>query len=283
MQQVATGSERTGRVQLAPWPGRPVLTHGPARRHNLPRPSLRLRPVYAAAAAAAGALIFIALAGDVGSSDWQPPRISADQMARLLGLGVDQVTVIGHRQTSDSAIFDALDLPNVGSQIAIDTRAAQARVERLPWIATASVTRVLPDGLEIRVTERAPSVVWIRDGREWLVDRTGRVLGPNPPGARPELRRLAGHGAPEAAAALFEALAPYPALLAQLRLAERVSERRWTLYLAPGPTVLLPATGLAEALANLMAGRRGQRLVDRDRVTLDLRSPARIFVRATPG
>jgi len=234
-------------------------------------------------AAFTGALVFLASSALFGLRDWHPPRLDPDHVARTLGFGIDQVTVIGHRRTSDGAIFDALDLPNVATQLAIDTSAAQARLERLPWIATASVSRVLPDGLEIRLTERTPHAVWIRDGREWLVDRTGRVLGPNPVGARTELRRIMGHGAAETSAPLFEALSRHPDLVARLHLAERVSDRRWTLHLGSGSTVLLPAQGVPEAIARLMAGPPGQRLVDRAGASVDLRSPTRIFFGPVAG
>ena len=40
--------------------------------------------------------------------------------------------------------------------LSFDSRAAQDRIERLPWVERASIERVLPDRLEVRVSERSP-------------------------------------------------------------------------------------------------------------------------------
>lgn len=53
----------------------------------------------------------------------------------------------------------------------------------LPWVRTAVVSRVLPSGLRVRVTERAPAVI-ARTGAGHLVwvDDEGVILGPASPG-----------------------------------------------------------------------------------------------------
>jgi cell division septal protein FtsQ len=52
-----------------------------------------------------------------------------------------------------------------------------ARLEKLPWIRTAIVTRVLPDGIRVRITERQPRVVVrMSSGRLVWVDEDAVVL-----------------------------------------------------------------------------------------------------------
>ena len=80
------------------------------------------------------------------------------------------LTVSGQRFTADADIFDALDLPNVRSLLSIDSAAARERIERLPWIATATISRIFPGSLEVHVTERKPAALWIRGQREYLID-----------------------------------------------------------------------------------------------------------------
>ena len=46
-----------------------------------------------------------------------------------------------------------------------DLATAQQHLERLPWVRTAVVTRVLPDGIRVRITEREPNAV-VRTGRD---------------------------------------------------------------------------------------------------------------------
>ncbi len=40
-----------------------------------------------------------------------------------------------------------------------DLKGLNARLERLPWVRTAVVSRVLPDGIRVRITERVPRAV----------------------------------------------------------------------------------------------------------------------------
>jgi len=59
-----------------------------------------------------------------------------------------------------------------------DLSAITARLERLPWVRTAVVSRVLPDGLRVRITERIPrAVVRTGAGRFRWVDEEAVLLG----------------------------------------------------------------------------------------------------------
>lgn len=52
----------------------------------------------------------------------------------------------------------------------------KAKIEKLPFVKTAAVTRVLPGGLRVLVTEKKPIALVLRGGKEYLVDSEGDVL-----------------------------------------------------------------------------------------------------------
>jgi cell division protein FtsQ len=174
-----------------------------------------------------------------------------ERAVELAGFGLSQVSVSGHRFTADTDIYAALDLDSTRTLLTFDASAARARIEQLPWISRASIERVVPDRIEIRVTERVPFAVWRSGERNWLIDRAGRKLQPVPTNLMPQLLRVSGAGAPEEAAALMTVLVDFPHIAGKLDMAERVSARRWTLHLEGGTSVDLPPTGEAEALARL--------------------------------
>jgi hypothetical protein len=59
----------------------------------------------------------------------------------------------------------------------VDTGAARARLEALPWIRSARVVRTWPGTLRVVVVERRPVArVAGPDGRWWRADATGRLL-----------------------------------------------------------------------------------------------------------
>jgi len=204
-------------------------------------------------------------------------------MAEQLGLGLTQVFLTGHSMTSDRDIFDALDLTNSRSMLRFDSLAARHRIERLPWVKTATINRLFPDSIGIEITEREPFAVWRRNERAYLIDTTGRVLGAAPQRVWTELPRVSGEGAAEEAGGVLALVQKYPELAGRLQEAVRVAERRWTLRLTDGTEILLPADDEATALARLMDDPVRTRLLDGSQARIDVRSPDRLIVRPAPA
>jgi cell division protein FtsQ len=92
------------------------------------------------------------------------------------------VLVMGDNYVSREEVLGALGLPLTGKikrgtnvfRISLDS--ARRGVETLPWVRTASVTRVFPRGLMVHVTERTPVAYVDVDGRVSLVDADGMLL-----------------------------------------------------------------------------------------------------------
>lgn len=200
-----------------------------------------------------------------------------ERAAEWAGLGLQRITVSGHRFTEHRDILAALDLGKARTLLSFDVRGAEARLELLPWIERAGIDLIVPDGIEVRIAERTPAAVLSAGERSWLIDRAGRKLQVLPAAdARPELLRVTGRGAAQDAAALSTTLAAFPEIARKVELAERIGTRRWTLHLAGGLGVQLPADGEAEALTRLA------RLLDaglKEVKTIDLRVSTRVLVR----
>jgi cell division protein FtsQ len=193
----------------------------------------------------------------------------------LAGLGLQQVTIAGHRYTSDTDIYTALDLDSARTLLSFDPRAAKNRIEQLPWVEKATIERIAPDAVDVLIAERTPFALWREGERHWLIDRRGRKLQVAPGDVLPHLPRITGDGAPGEAEALTRLLAGHPSIARKVEVAERVAGRRWRLHMAGGTRVDLPAEGAAEALGRLAhlyeLGLGGARRID-------LRVPARILV-----
>jgi cell division protein FtsQ len=231
-------------------------------------------------AALSGALAF-SLLTDAGRETRAAMSLlpDADQVLFWTGLRLDQVALSGQRFTPDSDIFDALDLAKARSLLSFHSNAARERIEALPWIETASISREIPGALEVRVTERKPTALWLREGREILIDSTGRVLSALKPGTAVKLPRVAGEGAPEHAQALLDLLARYPAIAERLEVAERIGERRWSLRFKNGVRVELGVDREAIAFAALSSAEDLGKLLTGHDLIIDLRTRGRITVR----
>jgi cell division septal protein FtsQ len=79
---------------------------------------------------------------------------------------VDEIKAIVKKDVKDSGVWQA------------DLNAISKHLEAVPWVRTAVVTRVLPDGIRVRITERQPvAVVRTAAGRFQWVDDDAVFLG----------------------------------------------------------------------------------------------------------
>ncbi len=230
------------------------------------------------AATVATALIFGAT-GLYGSYlGGELPGVAQAVTART-GFAVDQIRVVGHRETSEIDVLEKLELSGWTSLIGFDVDAALDRVKTLPWIADASVRKVYPETLEVRIEERRPFAVWQQGTQLSIIGETGDVIVPFTGGRARILPLVVGAGAGERAASFIREVANYPKLADRVKGYILIAERRWDLRLDNGITVKLPETGEEEAIAELLRVDREQGLFNRDLVSVDMRFPDRMVVK----
>lgn len=93
-------------------------------------------------------------------------------------LDIDKIEVKGAKHTTVASILTATGVATQGHpMIAVDRYALADKIERLPWVATATVDRKWPNTLRIRITERVPIGAIGAPGGIAVLDGTGRVLG----------------------------------------------------------------------------------------------------------
>ena len=207
-----------------------------------------------------------------------------NRLLALSGFSIQDVTVTGRVRTDKQALFEAGGMKRGDPIFGFDTEAARQRVERLDWVETATVTRLLPDTIRIEVTEREPFALWQRGGLLSVIDAQGRPITDENVQEFAHLPFIVGFGAPREAPALLTTMqAEQPQLLQRVRAFVRVSGRRWNLRLENGVDVKLPESGVEKALADLVAHDARHRILSRDIVAVDLRLPDRVSVELAPG
>lgn len=181
------------------------------------------------------------------------------------------------------AVRAKLALPLPMSSFDIDLDAARARIEALDAVQKADL-RVRSGGiLQVVITERVPVAVWRTEDGLTLVDETGhRVAGLLSRADRADLPLVAGEGADTATPEALDLIAAAGPLAPRIRGLVRVGERRWDLVLDRDQRVMLPEKNPVQALERLLALDHAQDLMNRDILTVDLRSDHRPTLRLTP-
>ena len=151
--------------------GRSGVGQRPAKRATNETIAARLKSLlgYVPLALRIGVIAIIALIAFVGyraaasASFFQVRTVETRGSSRA---SVEDIKNVVRRDVSETGVWRA-DLPELSKHI-----------EKLPWVRTAVVTRVLPDGIRVRITEREPrAVVRTSSGRFIWVDDDAVYLG----------------------------------------------------------------------------------------------------------
>ncbi|TLM78515.1 MAG: FtsQ-type POTRA domain-containing protein [Actinobacteria bacterium] len=90
---------------------------------------------------------------------------------------ITAVRVEGNVRLTAERVLRVAAVPADATLLRFPAAEVEKRLEADPWILSAQVSRVLPDGMRIRVTERQPAAL-VDDGKStfWLVAADGYVI-----------------------------------------------------------------------------------------------------------
>jgi cell division protein FtsQ len=202
-----------------------------------------------------------------------------DGAAVAAGFPIATVAISGEKHLSRDEIVAAAGVTGRASLLFFDVADARARLLTNPWIAEATVQKLLPDRLVIAISERAAFALWQKSGRVGVIAEDGTVLEPSVLPRYADLPFVVGAGAETRAKDFLALLDRRPELRANVRASVLVAERRWNLRLKNGVDVRLPEADVERALDQFIALERDVKLSDRDITSIDLRLPDRVTVR----
>ena len=198
-----------------------------------------------------------------------------------IGFKVTNILVQGREKTPNDSLITALGVRQGDPILSISLHEAKARLEKIAWVRSATVERVLPGTLRIVLDERRPFAVWQNHGNFTLIDQAGNVVSDSDIAAFVSVLPLVvGEGAPSDAARLIGLYNKFNPLAGRVLAAIRVGDRRWDLCMTSGAIVQLPEGAEEPALGKLAELQQSKALLDRPLAEIDLRLPDRL--RLTP-
>jgi cell division protein FtsQ len=208
------------------------------------------------------------------------PLVLKETTARI-GFAVGQIKVTGHTETSEIDVLDRLELDGATSLIGFDSEAARQRVLQMPWVATAQVTKLYPDGVSVEITEKRPFAVWQHGDDLSLVEEKGGEIIAFSDEKYLDLPLVIGEGANLKADEIVSVMASFPDLAARVKSYAYIGGRRWDLRLEHDLVVHLPEKNVEPALKAVARLEKEQALLGRDIEAVDLRINDRMVVRLT--
>lgn len=104
--------------------------------------------------------------------------VGAFAVTQSPALDVDQITLSGASRTEEAAARAASGIEVGSPMVALDAPAAERRIEALPWVERATVSRSWPGTVQVAVVQRTPVAVVGSGTAAVTVDRDGQALGP---------------------------------------------------------------------------------------------------------
>ena len=200
-----------------------------------------------------------------------------------LGFKLAAVRVQGASPMATADILKAAGVYKDQPLLGLDLEALRQRVEAVGWVKQASVVRLLPDTLVLKVEERRQLAVWQHGGRSVVIDDHGKVIPEADAAKFQALPLIVGEGANEYAGTILPAVAARPRLMERLEALIRVDNRRWDLRLKDGSLVQLPAVDEEAALIQLEQLDQKSRILELGFERIDLRDPSVVVVRPRDG
>lgn len=146
-------------------------------------------------------------------------RVMSNAMvSRRFLVAPGDIKIEGNHFVSREEVLVALGFPNshgggTVSMFRVNLALLRARLEAIPWDASAAITRIFPNHLLISIKERAPVAFAAIGGQLELVDRDGVLLRP-PTGVNFDFPVLDGLNQPGSAAARAAQIQPYLGFMA---------------------------------------------------------------------
>ncbi|MFC4347940.1 cell division protein FtsQ/DivIB [Kordiimonas lipolytica] len=229
---------------------------------------------------------FLASAAIYGT--WLAPMVEnwVIERSRDAGFVLSDLQITGVERSKRADVLAALDVDDGVPLLTMNLEAMRQQLEQLPWVKEAQVTRVLPEGLKVVLTERQPFALWQKDGKVSLIDETGTIITQRGLVEYSDLMMIVGEGAADKIGELQGLLDGAGGLAARVRTAVRVGNRRWDMIFDNGIRVKLPEMtakySASQAWKKFATLEDEYHLLGREVDVIDMRLSDRMVLRVSP-
>jgi cell division protein FtsQ len=204
-----------------------------------------------------------------------------DIVARAAGFDVGAVTITGQSRLTEKELLAASGVTSRQSLPFLDASAVRERLMATPLVKSARVMKLYPNRLVIAVEERVPHALWQQDGRVSVISEDGVVIDELRDERYLGLPFVVGDGAQKRLPEFLAVIAALGDIAPRIKAGVLVAGRRWDIEMTNGVMVKLPEQNPGPALEALMRLQREARVLDKDIMSIDLRSSDRVVVRLT--
>lgn len=171
----------------------------------------------------------------------------------------DEIKITGNKQVSADEIIAIVNLVQKkhlnDDEIAfraLTQNLIDEILDKLSWVQEVTVSRSLPNILNVKIAEYEPFAVWQNESSKYLIDKLGNKIKFQQIDGVEKMLILSGLDANLNVKSLFNILAIDEILSNEVYSATWVGRRRWDIRLVNGTLIKLPENNIAKAWQNLV-------------------------------
>lgn len=200
----------------------------------------------------------------------------------ICGLVLEDIHIEGRLRTSENALDAILKEYRHQPMLAFEVKDVRQSIRGLTWVKQATVRRVWPSVLHIKLVEFEPIAAWHHQGKLLWVDRDGEVIC-DADHSMPQLPVISGDDAPQHIVTFLRQVSGYSTLWGHVTAFSHIRKRRWNIMVGHTMLVKLPQDHVDQALTRLDSWLAAGKLHPDQVAMLDLRMGDKYILRLQPG
>ena len=189
---------------------------------------------------------------------------------------IKNIETVGRERASKNDISKILKQYQKKSLLSLNLNYIQSEVEKVSWIKSVIIRRILPNKLSLTIEEFSPRAIWIRGGDRFVLDKDGNAIERISDDQFQNYFTIKGSKADLNLMKLLQDLETFPEIYSQIDYANFIGRRRWDLHYKGGVRIMLPQDNVIDSLSVLETYIKENRLIEKGHKKIDLRVNGKI-------
>ena len=164
---------------------------------------------------------------------------------------ITSIETIGRERSSKSDISKILKQYQKKSLLSLDLNYIQSDLEKVTWIKSVIIRRILPNKISLTIEEFSPQAIWVRGKDRFVLDKDGNAIERISNDQFQNYFTIKGTQADLNLMKLLEDLENFPEIYNQIDYANFIGRRRWDLHYQGGVRIMLPQDIVIDSLSIL--------------------------------
>ena len=161
---------------------------------------------------------------------------------------ITSIETLGRERSSKSDISKILKQYQKKSLLSLDLNYIQSELEKVTWIKSVIIRRILPNKLSLTIEEFSPQAIWVRGKDRFVLDKDGNAIERISNDQFQNYFTIKGTQADLNLMKLLEDLENFPEIYNQIDYANFIGRRRWDLHYQGGVRIMLPQDNVIDSL-----------------------------------